>query len=86
MMELRSFLFKAVYTAPVVLAETEKAGRLIEAMFDYYVDHLDEIPSEYRDISEGDPLTAVCDYIAGMTDRYARSRFKSLFVPSSIHY
>lgn len=86
MMELRSFLFKAVYTAPVVLAETEKAGRLIEVMFDYYVDHLDEIPSEYRDISEGDPLTAVCDYIAGMTDRYARSRFKSLFVPSSIHY
>ena len=86
MMELRSFLFKAVYTAPVVLAETEKAGRLIEAMFDYYVDHLDGIPSEYRDISEGDPLTAVCDYIAGMTDRYARSRFKSLFVPSSIHY
>ena len=86
MMELRLFLFKAVYTAPVVLAETEKAGRLIEAMFDYYVDHLDEIPSEYRDISEGDPLTAVCDYIAGMTDRYARSRFKSLFVPSSIHY
>ena len=86
MMELRSFLFKAVYTAPVVLAETEKAGRLIEAVFDYYVDHLDEIPSEYRDISEGDPLTAVCDYIAGMTDRYARSRFKSLFVPSSIHY
>ena len=86
MMELRSFLFKAVYTAPVVLAETEKAGRLIEAMFDYYVEHLDEIPSEYRDISEGDPLTAVCDYIAGMTDRYARSRFKSLFVPSSIHY
>ena len=86
MMELRSFLFKAVYTAPVVLVETEKAGRLIEAMFDYYVDHLDEIPSEYRDISEGDPLTAVCDYIAGMTDRYARSRFKSLFVPSSIHY
>ena len=86
MMELRSFLFKAVYTAPVVLAETEKACRLIEAMFDYYVDHLDEIPSEYRDISEGDPLTAVCDYIAGMTDRYARSRFKSLFVPSSIHY
>ena len=86
MMELRSFLFKAVYTAPVVLAETEKAGRLIEAMFDYYVGHLDEIPSEYRDISEGDPLTAVCDYIAGMTDRYARSRFKSLFVPSSIHY
>lgn len=86
MMELRSFLFKTVYTAPAVLVETEKAGRLLEALFDYYVDHLDEIPSEYRDISEGDSLVAVCDYIAGMTDRYARSRFKDLFVPSSIHY
>lgn len=86
MMELRSFLFKTVYTAPVVLAETAKADRLIEGLFDYYVEHLDEIPAEYRDISEGDPLTAVCDYIAGMTDRYARSRFKELFVPASIHY
>ena len=86
MMELRAFLFKTVYTAPVVLAETEKAGRLLETMFDYYVAHLDEIPAEYRDTSEGDPLTAVCDYIAGMTDRYARSCFKELFVPSSIHY
>lgn len=86
MMELRSFLFKAVYTAPVVLAETEKAGRLIEAMFDYYVDHLDEIPSEYRDISEGDPLTAVCDYIAGMTDRYATATYQRLFIPHALSY
>lgn len=86
MMELRAFLFKKVYTAPVVLEETAKASRLIEALFDYYVGHLDEIPEEYRAISEGDSLTAVCDYIAGMTDRYAKSRFKALFVPSAIHY
>lgn len=86
MMELRSFLFRKVYTAPVVLAETAKAGRLLETLFDYYVAHLDEIPDEYRTISEGDPLVAVCDYIAGMTDRYAKARFKALFVPSSIHY
>lgn len=86
MMELRSFLFKTVYTAPVVLAETAKAERLIEALFDYYVAHIGEIPDEYHAISEGDDLRTVCDYIAGMTDRYAKSRFKALFVPSSIHY
>lgn len=86
MMELRTFLFERVYNAPVVLAETAKARRLLEVLFDYYVDHLDEIPAEYRVISEGDPLTAVCDYIAGMTDRYATSRFKALFVPAAIHY
>ncbi|HIS40021.1 MAG TPA: deoxyguanosinetriphosphate triphosphohydrolase [Candidatus Aphodovivens avistercoris] len=86
MMELRSFLFRAVYTAPVVLHETEKAGRLLEALFDYYVEHTDEVPAEYRGISEGDALLAACDYIAGMTDRFAKSRFKALFVPSAIHY
>lgn len=86
MMELRSFLFKRVYTAPVVLAETAKADRLLESLFDYYVEHIDEIPREYRAISEGDPLAAACDYIAGMTDRYAKSCFKNLFVPSAIHY
>lgn len=86
MMELRAFLFDNVYNSPVVLVETAKAGRLLEALFDYYVGHIDEIPAEYRAISDGDPLTAVCDYIAGMTDRYAKSRFKNLFVPSSIHY
>ena len=86
MMELRSFLFDNVYNSPVVLVETAKAARLLEALFDYYVGHIDEIPAEYRAISDGDPLTAVCDYIAGMTDRYAKSRFKNLFVPSSIHY
>ena len=27
----------------------------------------------------------VCDYIAGMTDRYAKSRFQNLFEPHSLH-
>lgn len=86
MMELRSFLFKRVYNAPAVLAETAKAERLLCALFDYYVDHLDDIPDEYRRIAQGDELTCVCDYIAGMTDRYAKSCFKRLFMPSSIQY
>ncbi len=86
MNELRTFLFNKVYTSAVVLAETTKATRLLEALFDYYVDHLEDIPQEYRAISQDDALCCVCDYIAGMTDRYAKARFEELFVPSSIHY
>ncbi|MEG1825731.1 MAG: deoxyguanosinetriphosphate triphosphohydrolase [Gordonibacter sp.] len=86
MMELRSFLFAHVYQAPVVLAEVGKATYLITSLFDYYVEHTGEVPQEYRAISEGDDLRAVCDFVAGMTDRYAKNQFQQLFVPHSLHY
>lgn len=81
MMELRAFLFKEVYSAPVVLAEVNKGKIVIAMLFDYYVEHIDEVPEEYRSISEGDNLRAAIDYVAGMTDRYAKRTFERLFVP-----
>lgn len=86
MMELRTFLFEYVYRADMVMAEVYKATRLLESLFTYYVEHSEEIPEEYRLISEGDTLRAVTDYIAGMTDRYAKSQFQRIFVPHSLHF
>ena len=85
MMELRAFLFARVYTAPVVMAEVDKATRLVGALFDYYVAHTEEVPEEYRAIAEGDDLRAVTDYVAGMTDRFAKNLFQQLFIPHSVH-
>lgn len=84
MMELRAFLFEHVYRAPNVIAETEKAQRLIAALFAYYVDHIEEVPAEYRAISGGDDLRAVTDHIAGMTDRYAMGVLDALYLPKSL--
>lgn len=84
MMELRSFLFEHVYQAPSVVAEVEKAQRLIAALFAYYVEHIDEVPPEYRVISGGDVVRAVTDYIAGMTDRYAMGKIDELYLPKSL--
>lgn len=84
MMELRDFLFKQVYTAPVVLHEVAKAKHLIADLFDYYVEHSEKVPEEYHAISEGDSLRAVTDYVAGMTDRYAKSLYGELFIPRSL--
>ncbi len=86
MMELRSFLFDRVYTSPVVMAEVRKAMHLISELFEYYAGHLTEVPDEYRAISEGDDLRAVTDYIAGMTDRYAKSVYQDIFIPHSLQY
>ncbi|MEQ3362285.1 deoxyguanosinetriphosphate triphosphohydrolase [Raoultibacter massiliensis] len=85
MSELRRFLFDRVYMAPVVMAEVRKAMHLIGDLFDYYVEHIDEVPQEYRAISDGDDLRAVTDYVAGMTDRFAKSLYQDLFVPQSLH-
>ncbi len=84
MSELRRFLFSNVYTAPAVMVEVDKAKRLIEQLFDYYVAHIGEVPEEYRATSGGDDLRAVTDYIAGMTDRFATATFMRLFVPRDI--
>lgn len=84
MMELRSFLFDHVYSAPVVVHEVKKAAHLVEDLFSYYIEHTDEIPEEYRLISEGNDLCAVTDFIAGMTDRFAKNLYEDIFIPRSM--
>ena len=50
------------------------------------MEHPAEVPAEYRAISGGDDVRAATDFIAGMTDRYAKATFQDIFVPNSIHY
>lgn len=83
MMELRAFLFDTVYTSEPIMHEVTKAKHMIEDIFDYFVRHYDEVPEDLRAISGGDPLRAVTDYVAGMTDRYAQNYFKDMFIPHS---
>ena len=79
--ELRDFLFERVYMASAAKEEGPKAEGMVAALFGYYIAHVDEVPAEYRKISGGDDARAVIDYIAGMTDRYAVSRYSELFIP-----
>ncbi len=85
MMELRAFLFERVYTSEMVMAEVVKATHLVSDLFDHYVEHPGEIPQEYHLISDGDDLRAVADFIAGMTDRYAKNLYQRLFIPHALH-
>lgn len=88
--ELREFLFHNVYTFSSAKTEEPKATLLVQALFDYYIDHIDEVPEENRRVAQENPsavtpddpdCTAVVDFVAGMTDRYARSVYTDLFVP-----
>jgi len=75
LMELRSWLFEHVYRNPRS-RENEKAGGVVAALFDYYLDH----PGE-RAKSDPDPITETVDFVAGMTDRYALANYRRLFMP-----
>lgn len=85
-MDLHSFMFTAVYTNPVCKGEESKAVGMLEKIYSYYIEHIDEMPEEYISIAETDGNErAVCDYIAGMSDTYALKVFNKLFVPMCWH-
>lgn len=83
MMAMRSFLFANLYSTGDAKWEEPKAYVMIGELFDHYVQHLDEVPDEYR-LHDGDkPEVQVADFISGMTDRYAVSVYEDLKVPRS---
>lgn len=85
-MDLHDFMFTAVYTNPVCKGEESKAVAMLEKIYTYYIDHINEMPAEYISIAVADGNErAVCDYIAGMSDTYALKIFNNLFVPMCWH-
>ena len=85
MIDLRKFMFENVYKNPVAKSEEVKAKAMVEQLFYYYMEHIDQLPSKYlRMMDEGEGKERViCDYIAGMTDHFAVTTFQNLMVPST---
>ncbi len=84
MQGLRGWLFQHVYENEVPKAEEGKAQQLIVSLYQYYMEHVIELPEEYllMMVQRGEKKErVVCDYIAGMSDSYAIDRFEQLFVP-----
>jgi dGTPase len=77
LMELRSWLFDNVYRDPLSVENARAAG-VVSALFAYYLDHPEE-----RTRSDSDPITDTVDFVAGMTDRYALSAYRRIFLPRS---
>jgi dGTPase len=78
--ELRRFLFDNVYVGSVAKQEEDKAILVLRSLFGFYLEHPEEMPPEFRDGSE-DLRVRVCDYVAGMTDRYAMRKYHEHFLP-----
>jgi dGTPase len=86
MLRLREYMFQSVYMNKKAKGQEEQAERLLEELFLYYKKHVGYLPEEFRlrvDQIGEPPERIICDYIAGMTDRYAIAKFKQIMIPSS---
>lgn len=86
MQGLRTWMFENVYKSDIPKAEEGRAQHLIVMLFQYYMEHPDKLPEEYRNLMKvrGESKEReVCDYIAGMSDSYAIDKFEELFVPKA---
>jgi dGTPase len=80
--ELETFLMTRVYKHYRVNRMAKKARRFIEEMFRAYTDDVSQLPPEFQHWSQQEGTErAVCDYLAGMTDRHAQDEYKRLFYP-----
>ena len=83
-LQLQRFLFQTVYTNPMAKGEENKAENVVKSLYAYFTAHQEKLPSEYRAVWEQEGAhRAVCDYISGMSDRFAIHLYTDLFVPES---
>lgn len=83
--KLREFMFKRVYLNSNAKSEENKAINIITQLYNYFLNNFNELPKEHIDIYKDLDIskeTIVCDYIAGMTDRYAINMYCKIFIPT----
>jgi dGTPase len=81
-MPLRDFLKERLYRHYRVVRMSAKAKRFIQELFLLYVKKPEQLPMHVQKrIARDGTRRVVCDYIAGMTDRYALDEYKKLFDP-----
>jgi len=79
---LETFMLERVYRHHRLIRMDDKARRIIEQLFDAYLNEPRLLPPRYhRRIDEQGLHRTLCDYIAGMTDRFCQDEYKRLFEP-----
>jgi dGTPase len=69
--QLKALLRDTVYDSPGLIAARRESVERIDGLFHCFLEHPELLPANYLEDSEGQPMhRRVCDYIAGMTDRF----------------
>jgi dGTPase len=83
--ELKDFLYANLYRHHRVIRMAVKAERIIADLFDAYMAEPEVLPRHVQEmIDDRGPERTICDYIAGMTDRFALEEHTKLFEPLTL--
>ncbi len=86
LLDLREFMFERVYRNPVAKGEESKAKDMLQRLFEFYITNPEKLPEDFLPQLSFDGMErTVCDYIAGMTDKYAVDKFTENFIPAGWH-
>ncbi|MFL2675949.1 MAG: deoxyguanosinetriphosphate triphosphohydrolase [alpha proteobacterium MED-G10] len=78
--ELKKFLKEKMYMHPKIRTMTLKAKRIISDLFDLFISESDLLPEKWKKFNNKEQrYFVVCDYISGMTDKYAINTHKKFF-------
>ncbi|MBX3746599.1 MAG: deoxyguanosinetriphosphate triphosphohydrolase [Verrucomicrobiae bacterium] len=78
-LQLRKYLYRNLYYNPAVHTPNQRAVRLLEQLFRHLLDHPEDMGAGAQARLAQDGLhRTVCDYLAGMTDRYAMREHRRL--------
>jgi len=76
-LQMRRFLYENFYRHPRVVESTGIARNIITGLFELFSGKFELIPEDIRSRAQDDaPERVVCDYIAGMTDRFAMNEYE----------
>jgi dGTPase len=79
---MREVLMNKLYRHYRVMRMSNKASRFLRSLFQVYSDDPRQLPPQAQeDLEKKGKYRVICDYMAGMTDRYALDQYKKFFEP-----
>ena len=82
--KLRNFMFENVYFNNRAKSEEDKTEYIITELYNYYMNHSGKLPIEHLELykhMDARLEDIICDYIAGMTERYFVNLYTNIFIP-----
>ncbi|HMZ59331.1 MAG TPA: deoxyguanosinetriphosphate triphosphohydrolase [Leptospiraceae bacterium] len=73
-LNMKRFLNEKLYQNPAVKNKSDYGKKIIERLFYFFQKNFSEIPESYRERNTESRERIICDYVAGMTDRYAEKK------------
>jgi dGTPase len=83
MMDLRDFLYDRVYDVTEVHADFVRSAKVVRELFEEFMSNDELYKKEIGPVPENHShrLRSVCDFVAGMTDRYSLELYNGIFLP-----